>query len=193
MAKRGPTKAVKHYWTGEEGDKSKDLFPGEAPFQSVAFVFNDAGKTVLRFKVSDLTDSLKAQAICHGLHQKIGDAYAQFPDVSEAIEAAEGVMELLKAGEWEKESKGGPRLSELREAVNIVRQGLGKPAYTEDQFRAEYTGEGGEAKRAGARKNELVKAALSDLAFKRAEARRNADRAAADAATSTASADASNL
>lgn len=193
MAKRGPTKAVKHYDDGSDAEYTKTWFPGEAPFQSVAFAFNDPKKTILRFSVSELNDNLKAQAIVHGLHQKIGDAYAQFPDVAEAIEAAEGVMQLLRAGDWEKESKGGPRLSDIREAVNEVRVGLGKAAYSDEEFKAEYTGPGGEAKREGARKNELVKAALSRIALKKAQARADADRAAAEASTSTAAADAATL
>jgi hypothetical protein len=181
MAKRGPKKADKHYDDGSDAEYTAKWFPGEQPYESVLIHFVNGHD--IRVKVSDLSDNMRKAAVCHGLIQKIGDSYASLPGLSESIEEAESVAELLLAGEWTKEREGGPRLTDLFEAIRRVKKSAGQPVPSDDDLRAKYTGGDGEKKRAAARANPQVAAALVDIAAEKIETKRQETRAAADAAT----------
>lgn len=116
-----------------------------------------------------------------GLFEKVRDTYAGASTVDEAIELAEATIELLKSGEWYAErGPVGPRLSDLREVVDAIRVEQGKAPYSDDEFKAEYTGKAGSEKRERVRKHPKVAAMLAAIAERKAAERRaKADQAAA--------------
>lgn len=120
-------------------------------------------------------------AFARGLFEKVRDSYAGATTVDEALEIAEATIELLKSGEWYAErGPVGPRLSDLREVVDAIRVEQGKSPYSDDDFKAEYTGKAGADKRERVRKHPKVAAMLAAIAERKAaERREKADKAAA--------------
>lgn len=69
--------------------------------------FNFTNGKTLTFDPLHCIDDIRMQLMLHGAKQKIADSYAGAMSVSEAIEAAEGIIEQLLAGEWNAKRDGG--------------------------------------------------------------------------------------
>jgi hypothetical protein len=133
-------------------------------FTSVTVKLLETGETAT-IDVASLSDEIRAQAICHGLLQKIGDAAAG-KSGDEAAEAVLAVVERLRAGDWTIKGEAGPRPTLVAEAVMAVCDADGV-AYDRAAVIAKYTGKDGEPARKKALANPAVRAAYE---AKRAEA-----------------------
>ncbi len=82
--------------------------------------FEFANGEVLEVNVAQLPESIRRQALLHGVSQKVGDAYAGAESAEEALEAARSVVERLMAGEWRttRQGSGKPRSTMLAEALS---------------------------------------------------------------------------
>lgn len=85
---------------------------------TVAFTFHDGAELIC--DPSTLSDEMKNQLILHGISQKVGDSYSgENAENCETI--ASKVWETLTKGEWSTRSGGGgPRISQLAEALARV-------------------------------------------------------------------------
>lgn len=138
-------------------------------FSSITIKLLEYGDEAVSINVADLSDAIKAQAICHGLLQKIGDTAAG-KSGDEAYEAIHSMIERIKAGEWNKGGDAGPRPTLVAEAVMRVAS-QGGTTFDREAVIAKYTGKDGEAARKKALANPAVRAAYEALRAEAAAAR----------------------
>lgn len=82
----------------------------------VQFDFAD-GRSIT-VKVTDLNDDIRAQAMVHGISQKVGDSYASAEDVEEAYDAATATVTSLLDGKWTTRTPGeGAGVTMVTEAL----------------------------------------------------------------------------
>ena len=157
----------------------------EPDYSGATIVFTNGKRVVV--SLDEVPSDLHPRLACHGLSQKLGDSYASVAGNQElAYSRCDGVAELLKAGGWEKETReGGLRLSDLFEAVNTYRGELGKPAYSDDEFKAKYVrASDAETMRNGAKAHPRVGAILIDIQTRKlAERKAEIEKGAATATT----------
>lgn len=152
-----------------------------------AATFTFANGHVLNVKLADIPAAIQARLVLHGLGQKVGDAYAGVKGiVDDAIENAESIVEMLKAGEWTERAEGvGPRPSMVAEAIAVALQKQGE---TVDEARMAAIREKVKVKetREGALKNPLIKAVYEQMRLEKAKERvKEAMAAAKDAPKDT--------
>lgn len=155
-------------------------------FSSVTIKLLELGE-VITIDVASLPDNIRAQAICHGLLQKIGDTAAG-KSGDEAAEAVMSITERIRAGDWNVVGDAGPRPTLVAEAVMKVATADGV-TFDRDAVIAKYTGKDGEPARKKALGNPAVKAAYEALRAEAAVARAAAMAEKAKGATSTGTAD----
>ena len=156
----------------------------EPDYSGVTIVFTN-GKRI-EVKLDEIPSELHPRLACHGLGQKLGDSYASVAgNVELAVNRTTDVAELLKAGGWEKETReGGLRLSDLFEAVNTYRGELGKPAYSDDEFKSKYVrAADAETMRNGAKAHPRVGAILIDIQTRKLQERKSEIEKSAASAT----------
>lgn len=141
-------------------------------FSNVTIKFLESGE-VLTVNISALSAEVRAQAICHGLIQKLGDAAAGETG-DEAYNSVMGVYERIAAGEWAKvREKGEVRPTIVAEAVIRAAQADGH--VIDDAKRAavvaKYTGKDAAPARKAALSNVKVAAAAEAIRRELADAR----------------------
>ena len=132
-------------------------------------VFTFASGSVLAIDPMNLSDDIKAEALFHGLKQKIGDAGAisRTPEtgrsatVADKRDAMRAVLDRLLAGQWNKVREGGSNLGLLLAAVCRL-----KPAQTTDALRT-WLDAKMDAERAALRKNPKVAATILEIQAER--------------------------
>lgn len=138
-------------------------------FSSVTIKLLEIGETI-EINVAGLSPEIKAQALCHGLLQKIGDTAAG-KSGDDAAEAVMAIVERIKAGDWNVAGEAGPRPTLVAEAVMDVATADGV-TFDREAVIAKYTGKDGEPARKKALGNPAVRAAYekrrADAAVERA-------------------------
>ncbi len=84
---------------------------------SVSFEFSN-GETVTVI-ANDLSKTVKARALLHGLSQKVGDSYSGADGIDAAVEAARATVKNLGEGDWNtvREGGAGPRSTVLLQSL----------------------------------------------------------------------------
>lgn len=139
---------------------------------------------ILTVNLADLDSEMVANLTCHGIGQKVGDAYAGAKgNVDEAIESASAVIERLLSGDWAAEREAaGPSPNMVAEAVIAAKTAAGIE-FDIEATRAKYVGKDTADARKRALENVDVKAHYERL---RAEAAAQRAAKAAEAAKATA-------
>lgn len=175
-------------------------------FDTMALKFVASGN-VLELPVADILTAdtwsamptIAQRLFAHGVFQKIGDSYSSLGDQpDEAEDAAQSIVEQLKAGNWAaKREAGEARPSLVGRAIFQLKTeaGLIKEGETEESYIAKYSGKDSASARAKALKSADVAARVAALKAKEAtdRAAKLAERAAAKKAESGATAPVSNL
>lgn len=141
--------------------------------QSAVFTF--ANGHTLAVNLSDIPATIQQRLVLHGLGQKIGDSYAGVKGiVDDAIENAEAIVEMLKAGEWTERAEGvGPRPSMVADAIADALRKQGE-AVDETRMAAIREKVKDKATREGALKNPLIKAVYEQMRLVKAQERTDA-------------------
>lgn len=88
--------------------------------QSFSFTFADG--TILQGKLTDFIPAIVTELALHGVLQKGGDSYAGVKgDVNAAKANCQEVIDNLKSGVFSAGGGGGPRLSDLAEAIGELK------------------------------------------------------------------------
>lgn len=74
---------------------------------------------VSELMLADLSETMRLEAICHGLLQKGGDAYSGEPDPTLARGLTEAVFDAIRGGDWNRKAPG-TNLEDLIQAVAKV-------------------------------------------------------------------------
>jgi len=113
-------------------------------------------------------------AMARGIFETVRDTYAgSAGNADTAYERASGRLQLLESGEWTSGAGGGgPKLSDLFEAVRRAKTKAGQEVPSDEALRAKFTGDNGPANREAARLNPLIAAELAHIAEEKAAAKR---------------------
>lgn len=130
-----------------------------------------------------LSDEIRAKLILHGISQKVGDSYAGAggDDVADPLayteEAIDETIAQLVAGDWKASGPGGPRVSDLAQAVAALN---GQPV----EAVAEELKAASDEARKKLRKKPAIAAKIAEIAAQKAveRAKRLAEAAAKEAA-----------
>jgi hypothetical protein len=124
--------------------------------------------------------------LARGIFETVRDTYAgSGGNADVAYDRAEGRLEILNSGEWVSGAGGGgPKLSDLFEAVRRAKVKAGQEVPTDDQLKAKFTGDNGKVNREAARANPLIAAELALIAEEKARAKREEAEKAGQANTS---------
>lgn len=92
----------------------------DATAKTVSFDFENGKVSV--FDLSKVSPEILNRLALHGASQKIGDSYAGAGDESDPVAYAEAaandVIAQLYAGDWRVTATGGPRVSDLAQAIS---------------------------------------------------------------------------
>lgn len=151
-------------------------------FDVMALKFVASGN-VLELPVSEILTpeawsampTIAQRLFAHGVFQKIGDSYSSLGDQpDEAEDAAQSIVEQLKAGNWAaKREAGEARPSLVGRAIFQLKTeaGLIKEGETEESYIAKYSGKDSASARAKALKSADVAARVAKLKADEAAAR----------------------
>lgn len=136
----------------------------------ITFDFADGDVENLNVKITDLNEAIVEKLAMHGLSAKLGDSYAGVDTVGEAREKAFGVWEDLVAGNWTTRvaGAGGPRVTQLAEALVRVASGRGKELSLESAVEA--LGKMPDEQKKGLRKMGEIKKAISAIKIEKLQA-----------------------
>ena len=99
----------------------KEALPGE---DGVRFDFaNGETRTIM---IEDIPSDILRKLTTHGLSQKVGDEYAGFKDIDEAISAVDDMKARLERGDWTSPRATGDGFSGASIVVKAVCQVTGK-------------------------------------------------------------------
>jgi hypothetical protein len=112
--------------------------------------------------------------LARGIFETVRDTYAgSGGNADVAYDRAEGRLEILNSGEWVSGAGGGgPKLSDLFEAIRRAKTAAGQEVPTDDQLKEKFTGDNGKTNREAARANPLIAAELAKIAEEKAIAKR---------------------
>jgi hypothetical protein len=124
--------------------------------------------------------------LARGIFETVRDTYAgSGGNADVAYDRAEGRLEILNSGEWASGAGGGgPKLSDLFEAIRRAKVAAGQEVPTDDQLKEKFTGDNGKVNREAARANPLIAAELAKIAEEKARAKREEAEKAGQANTS---------
>ena len=146
----------------------------------LSFEFHEDGVDALSATITELDEEIIARLAMHGLSAKMGDSYAGVEKISECREAANRVWEDLVAKNWTTRvaGAGGPRITQLAEALSRVAMGRGKEL-TVDQAVTAVDAMPDEQKKA-LRKVPAIKEAIAQIKIERLQAETSVEATEAD-------------
>lgn len=122
--------------------------------------FDDEAGNVQTFELDKVSDEIRVRLALHGASQKVGDSYAGAGDSADptayANEAVKDTIAQLLAGEWRVGGGGGPRVSDLAQALSRI-SGESVEAVTEKLSKA------GDEEKKNLRKHPQVAAILAAI------------------------------
>jgi hypothetical protein len=124
--------------------------------------------------------------LARGIFETVRDTYAgSGGNADVAYDRADSRLEILKNHEWASGAGGGgPKLSDLFEAIRRAKIAAGQEVPSDDQLKEKFTGDNGKTNRDAARLNPLIAAELAKIGEEKLRAKREEAEKAGAANTS---------